>query len=73
MLFLLLGSLAALMVAEDVLKLAPIAVVILLCRRSAQKIGTESGTVVPRKTIVVLLKTGDKFTFIVRKTKLWSL
>jgi hypothetical protein len=33
----------------------------------------ESGTTVLRKTDVLLLKIGDKFTFIVRKTKLWSL
>ena len=33
----------------------------------------ESGTTVLRKTIVVLLKTEGKFTFIVRKSKLWPL
>jgi hypothetical protein len=33
----------------------------------------ESGMTVHGKTIVVLLKTEGKFTFIVRKSKLWSL
>jgi len=67
------ANLGYLMVAKYVQKLAPIAVVILLRRGSAEKIRTESGTTVVRKTIVVLLKTEGKFTFIVRKSKLWSL
>jgi hypothetical protein len=66
-------NLGYLMVAKYFQKLAPIAVVILLCRGSAQKIRTESGTAVLGKTDVLLLKTEGKFTFIVRKTKLWSL
>jgi hypothetical protein len=66
-------NLGYLTVATQLQKIAPIAAVILLCRGSAQKIVAESGTTVLGKTGVALLKTGDKFTFIVRKTKLWAL
>jgi len=66
-------NLGYLMVAKNAIKLAPIVAKILLWRCSAQKIAAKSGTTVVRNTIVVLLKTEGKFTFIVRKSKLWSL